>query len=750
MKQATKLIILSVLGLLPTVLMAAWGVPPMINYQGRLTSPGGEPLDTTVSMTFSLYRDSTGGIPISTKVIDSVVVKNGLFQASFCDTICIDSCSPFPSCYKYLAITVGGDSEIEPRTRITSVPYAFHAAWVDGFKSSPNNVNSGLYTVIAGDSNAVLNDYCSILGGFENLINIINEGDTTLDTTDASPFGTSFYSDHGDRQLPWGAFIGGGKKNQVFGNFALVTGGRRNTAHCPFSAIVGGLKNEAGGKFAFIGGGRRNIIGGSNCLCGKASVINGGMLNTINGLYSVIGGGLNNQVLNCSKFGTIGGGHGNTTTGDNSTIGGGQDNTAHGVASTVGGGENSHADFDYSTVAGGRCIDIQSNYGTVGGGYENYIYGEYGTVGGGHGNYAYGIQSTVGGGFSNFANGDSSVVSGGGNNTADGKWSAIGGGIDNTATVRSSTVGGGFSNDAISGGSTIGGGEQNTASGMVSTVGGGWDNTASGDTSVVSGGWSNLASGESSTIPGGGLNIAQGSYSFAAGRQAEALDHGCFVWADRSVYSPFASTGDNQFLIRAAGGVGIGTPSPNANYALHVEGKNKGIYAVATQGTSGARPYAITASLNTTNSVVTGGGLLVSINKQTQAPNISYIMGGDYTLTKGTASGTMIGVRILMIDEASSDYGIQLQVEDPAYAIYSLNDGRVYFEGDVGIGTNNPTAKLDVNGSTGYNQIRMRTSYTPTGSGDGNGNVGDMAWDDNFIYIKTSAGVWKRSPLTTF
>ncbi|MCK4796772.1 MAG: hypothetical protein KAT05_05280, partial [Spirochaetes bacterium] len=69
--------------------------------------------------------------------------------------------------------------------------------------------------------------------------------------------------------------------------------------------------------------------------------------------------------------------------------------------------------------------------------------------------------------------------------------------------------------------------------------------------------------------------------------------------------------------------------------------------------------------------------------------------------------------------------------------------------GDVGIGTPSPSAILDVNGATGYDQLRLRTAYTPTGSADANGNIGDIAWDDGFIYVKTSAG-WKRSSLVAF
>jgi hypothetical protein len=54
---------------------------------------------------------------------------------------------------------------------------------------------------------------------------------------------------------------------------------------------------------------------------------------------------------------------------------------------------------------------------------------------------------------------------------------------------------------------------------------------------------------------------------------------------------------------------------------------------------------------------------------------------------------------------------------------------------------------LDVSGTTGYNQIRMRTSYTPTSSGDTNGNIGDIAWDNTYIYIKTNTG-WGRTQLS--
>ena len=95
---------------------------------------------------------------------------------------------------------------------------------------------------------------------------------------------------------------------------------------------------------------------------------------------------------------------------------------------------------------------------------------------------------------------------------------------------------------------------------------------ASGSTSAIGGGNGNTASGAFSTVPGGWQNVADGDYSFAAGLRAQANHDGAFVWAD-SIDADFASTAANQFLVRAGGGVGIGTMSPTAT--LDVNGSTR-------------------------------------------------------------------------------------------------------------------------------------------------------------------------------
>jgi hypothetical protein len=70
-------------------------------------------------------------------------------------------------------------------------------------------------------------------------------------------------------------------------------------------------------------------------------------------------------------------------------------------------------------------------------------------------------------------------------------------------------------------------------------------------------------------IPGGYQNEVAGECALAAGHRAKARHDGTFVWADNAP-ADFVSTARNQFLIRAAGGVGIGIHAPESQ--LHLAG----------------------------------------------------------------------------------------------------------------------------------------------------------------------------------
>jgi hypothetical protein len=90
-------------------------------------------------------------------------------------------------------------------------------------------------------------------------------------------------------------------------------------------------------------------------------------------------------------------------------------------------------------------------------------------------------------------------------------------------------------------------------------IGGGRLNTVFSNAfyATVGGGYGNYASGGLAAIPGGDQNFAAGE-AFAAGHRAKANNFGAFVWAD-STDADFDSTANNQFAVRASGGVAFVT-----------------------------------------------------------------------------------------------------------------------------------------------------------------------------------------------
>jgi trimeric autotransporter adhesin len=133
-----------------------------------------------------------------------------------------------------------------------------------------------------------------------------------------------------------------------------------------------------------------------------------------------------------------------------------------------------------------------------------------------------------------------------------------------------------FPNSVTANYGTVCGGNGNSASGVGAFVGGNGyaadflagGNIASGMVSTIGGGEYNQATNYASSVPGGFNNLAGGKYSFAAGQQAQALHQGAFVWAD-SQNASFVSTTDDQFCIRAQGGVKLDATTPSIAFGAN-------------------------------------------------------------------------------------------------------------------------------------------------------------------------------------
>lgn len=91
------------------------------------------------------------------------------------------------------------------------------------------------------------------------------------------------------------------------------------------------------------------------------------------------------------------------------------------------------------------------------------------------------------------------------------------------------------------------------------------------------------------------------------------------------------------------------------------------------------------------------------------------------------------------------------RITDLRYKLKDLDDaavkktGQQSMDGPLGIGTSNPSEKLDVDSDV----IRVRSPQTPASAG-AEGTPGMICWDSNYIYVCIAANTWKRASLTTW
>lgn len=185
----------------------------------------------------------------------------------------------------------------------------------------------------------------------------------------------------------WHGFIGGGYLNTIQTNalYSAIVGGARNSIDTNSSAstIGGGTNNsiQANAGYSVIGGGQSNRVDGNigYTVSGGHAVIDGGIQNTVSALLGTIGGGQLNRIDTNAYNSAIGGGAQNAikTNSPYSVIAGGNQNEILVGANTAvisGGGQNTNASTS-STIGGGvnNQIGIGSLYAVIGGGQANTI-----------------------------------------------------------------------------------------------------------------------------------------------------------------------------------------------------------------------------------------------------------------------------------------------------------------------------------------------------------------------------------------
>jgi hypothetical protein len=139
-----KSFIVVLIGLLVSSITTAQ-VPNQINYQGRLTDAGGNPLNDTLTIQFKIYQDAVafpGEIALWTETQFDTLV-DGVFSVLLGSIVPIPY-DVFDGSVRYLGITLRADPEMTPRKALVSVGYAYRA--YDADKLDGQDASSFLIT----------------------------------------------------------------------------------------------------------------------------------------------------------------------------------------------------------------------------------------------------------------------------------------------------------------------------------------------------------------------------------------------------------------------------------------------------------------------------------------------------------------------------------------------------------------------------------------------------------------------------
>ncbi|MBK9580261.1 MAG: hypothetical protein IPO40_24615 [Fibrobacteres bacterium] len=210
-----------------------------------------------------------------------------------------------------------------------------------------------------------------------------------------------------------------------------------------------------------------------------------------------------------------------------------------------------------------------------------------------------------------------------------------------------------------------------------------------------------------------------GTTSLHMGYRADGANPtGLFIRATNSLPLIFGTTGVNEAVsVNNSGNLGVGTNSANTPIEVSKSDTNTTI-------TTGNNSAIRVTNTNTTNDNMSEVAFTTNDTGGTNL-RVASVVGVNISHTVGAMSGALA-----FLTRSAGTFAERM---------------RLSAAGFLGLGTNNPTAMLDVNSDI----IRIRTAKTPA-SASATGNAGDICWDSGFIYICVATNTWERAPIASW
>ncbi len=276
-------------------------VPKLLNYQGYLTDTTDVPIDGALDMTFKIFDAASSGNELWSEAQTNVPVERGVFSVilgsgtTIPDSVFADFTST------WLELTLEGPQILTPRTRITSVGYAYTSTYSDTAEYANNAVADNDWTLSSS--------------------RLYPSGDYGLSMRSSNVMWGSYANTH----VAFGVACTSGTASDPLCGYCAVAGGRYNAATSDYASVGGGRENNASNYYATVSGGKENIASG------HIATVCGGEANTATNDGAVVSGGNNNHAT--AIYSTVTGGQSNLASGTGAVVVGGDSDTSAAYAS---------------------------------------------------------------------------------------------------------------------------------------------------------------------------------------------------------------------------------------------------------------------------------------------------------------------------------------------------------------------------------------------------------------------------------